>query len=157
MADIALYRPLLKELSFRQSLLSDPATMSYNHAWGGTISFPPERWAEWYERWVAYGSAERFYRYLWDEGAGCFVGEVSYHWDDGFGAYICDIIVAASCRGRGIGAQGLALLCQAAKANGVDRLCDDIAADNPSVQLFLRAGFREISRNETYVLVEKKL
>lgn len=32
MADIVLYRPLLKELSFRQSLLSDPATMSYNHA-----------------------------------------------------------------------------------------------------------------------------
>ena len=33
------HRPTLEELRFRQSMLGDPETMSYNHAWGGTIPF----------------------------------------------------------------------------------------------------------------------
>ena len=41
--------------------------------------------------------------------------------------------------------------------NGVPRLMDNIALDNPSVSLFLKAGFREIGRNETYILVAKDL
>ena len=37
------------------------------------------------------------------------------------------------------------------------RLVDNIAVDNPSIELFLNAGFRERLRNEEYVLVEKEL
>lgn len=154
MSSIVLYRPALEELSFRQALLRDPETMAYNRAWGGTIDFPRERWAAWYGRWLEDETGKRFYRYLQDGGGG-FVGEAAYHWDGE--AYLCDVIVSAPCRGRGFGSQGLSLLCQAARANGVERLRDNIALDNPSVRLFLRAGFREIGRNETYVLVEKKL
>ena len=50
MPTVTLHRPALEELSFRQSLLSDPDTMAYNHAWGGTIDFPQERWEDWYGR-----------------------------------------------------------------------------------------------------------
>lgn len=156
MEQVVLYRPALEELSFRRSLLADPETMAYNRAWGGTLDFPEERWADWYRRWVEEPD-RRFYRYLRLAGTDTLVGEAAYHWDEELGEYLCDVIVAASCRRRGYGAQGLALLCEAAGENGVQRLCDNIALDNPSAALFLRAGFRERSRNETYLLLEKVL
>jgi len=34
------YIPRLEDLWFRQALLADGQTMSYNHAYGGTIAFP---------------------------------------------------------------------------------------------------------------------
>ncbi len=150
---VTLHRPALEELAFRQALLGDPDTMAFNHAYGGTIAFPRERWADWYGRWVEDASGERFYRYLYDAEADVFAGEVSYHLDEELGGYVCDVIVPAGLRGRGYGRQGLALLCQAAKDNGVPRLLDNI--DNPSAALFLKSGFREIGRNEEYVLVAK--
>ena len=51
----------------------------------------------------------------------------------------------------------MALLCAAARANGVKRLMDNIALDNPSVELFRRMGFQERLRTEEYVLMEKEL
>ena len=157
MPAITLYRPTIEELLFRQQLLADPDTMAFNHAWGGTIGFPRERWADWYARWVEDSSGERFYRYLHAGTEGAFVGEAAYHFDNELNAYVCDVIVSASRRGRGYGSQGLALLCAAARENGVKRLCDNIAIDNPSVSLFLKAGFREIFRNEAYILAAKDL
>lgn len=154
---IVLYRPKLKELDFREKCLGDPETMAYNYAYGGTISFPRERWADWYARWVEDETGERFYRYLRREASGAFVGEAAYHYDSEFGEYICDVLVSAQYRGRGFGRQGLTLLCAAAKANGVARLADNIAVDNPSVNLFLSAGFRERLRNDEYILLEKEL
>ena len=47
---LTAYKPEFDELWFRRLMLSDPETMSYNHASGGTIPFPEERWGEWYER-----------------------------------------------------------------------------------------------------------
>ena len=43
---IEFYRPYMEELGFRQQLLADLETMSFNP--GGTIVFPEEKWAEWY-------------------------------------------------------------------------------------------------------------
>ena len=156
MKKIILHRPAYEELDFRQSFLADPETMAYNHAYGGTLEFPEERWADWYHRWVEEPDG-RFYRYLQLEETGEFVGEAAYHYDSELGEYLCDVIVTARHRRKGYGAQGLALLCEAAKANGAARLCDNIAVDNPSVQMFLKAGFREKLRNKEYVLVEKEL
>lgn len=157
MEKLVLYHPALEEMDFRQALLADPATMAYNHAYGGTISFPRERWADWYARWVEDGTGARFYRYLYHESGGKFVGEAAYHYDAEFGEYVCDVLVSAQYRGRGFGWQGLALLCEAAKKNGVERLVDNIAIDNPSVELFQRAGFRERMRTNEFILVEKEL
>ena len=156
MNTIILHKPELRELAFRRSLLEDPETMAFNRAWGGTIPFPEERWADWYRRWVEVPD-RRFYRLLLDRTAGKFVGEVSFHWDGELGEYLCDVLIAAAFRGRGYGRQGLELLCGAAGASGVKTLCDNIALDNPSVRLFLRSGFRERYRNETFILVVKEL
>lgn len=157
MERLVLYCPKPEELNYREKWLSDPDTMSCNHACGGTIAFPPERWADWYARWVEDGTGERFYRYLRHEPGGKFVGEVAYHYDGGFGAYVCDVLVSARHRGRGFGRQGLALLCEAARGDGVKRLMDNIAIDNPSVEMFLRCGFRERMRDGQCIYVEKEL
>ena len=99
MEKIQLYRPAPEELWFRQRLLGDPETMAYNRAYGGTIPFPRERWAPWYERWVERPEG-RFYRYLREVSGGRFVGEAAYHWDEELGEFICDVIVEAGYRGR---------------------------------------------------------
>ncbi len=157
METITLYRPKLEELNFRQSLLGDPDTMAYNHAYGGAIGFPRKRWAGWYARWVEDGAGERFYRCLRCEATGELVGEAAYHYDGEFWGYVCDVLVSAEHRGKGFGRQGLELLCTAAKENGVKRLVDNIALDNPSAGLFRRCGFRERLRTKEYVLLEKDL
>lgn len=152
---LTLYRPALPELDFRKKLLADPETMTYNHACGGTIDFPAERWPDWYTRWMS--SPDRFYRYLKNQ-EGAFVGEAAYHLDPEQDIYLCDVLVLAEYRGRGYGGQGLELLCAAAQENGVERLYDDIAADNSAaVKLFLRHGFQIVSRTPEVVLVRKDL
>lgn len=150
-----LYKPSLSDLRFRQQLLSDPKTMEYNHAWGGTIEFPEKRWAAWYKKWLG-GGGHHFYRYLVND-AGDFVGEVAYHYDDNLVMYLCDVIIMAKYRGKGYGRQGLDLLCQAAKENGLTELCDTIASDNPAISLFLNCGFAEIGKDLDSVMVRKVL
>ena len=49
---LSLYNPEYRDLWFRQQMLSDGETMSYNHTWGGTIAWPEEEWSGWYEYWV---------------------------------------------------------------------------------------------------------
>ena len=154
---LRLYKPTFDALWFRQELLSDPATMSYNNAWGGIIPFPRERWQAWYDVWLAGPGKERFYRYLSDIGTKHFVGEAAWHFDSARQRYLCDVIVHAKYRGRGYGAEGLSLLCKAAKENGIDTLYDDIAADNPAVQLFLDHGFSVHLRTDDIVTVKRVL
>lgn len=155
MNSIILKKPSYEELVFRQKLIGDEKTMAYNHAYGGTISFPREKWTDWFGRWITDESGERFYRYLYSEEQKEYVGEVSYHYEEG--KYICDVIVSARHRGNGYGRQGLLLLCESARENGVEELYDMIAIDNPSVELFKKLEFVELLRNDEYVLVKKKL
>ena len=154
---IVLYRPELKDLWFRERCLADPATMSYNRAWGGTISFPESRWEEWYDRWVVRQENGRFYRYLRDTDTNVFVGEIAYHYDEEEEKWLADVIVAAEYRGRGYGTAGLALLCRAAKENGIAVLWDNIARDNPAIGLFRKAGFLEEYQTDELIMLRKTL
>ena len=156
MEQVALYRPELDDLVYREKWLGDPETMSYNHAYGGTIPFPCARWAGWYDQWI---EAEEgcYYRYLRLGDSGEFVGNISYHYDEEYGEYMCEVLISAQYRGKGFGRQGLALLCEAAKANGVKRLLDNIAIDNPAAAMFLRGGFRERGRTDEFVFLVKDL
>ena len=60
---IELVIPTLEEMWFRESLMADEETMSYNHAWGGTIPFPKEDWKDWYaqERPVKTGGTKKWH------------------------------------------------------------------------------------------------
>ena len=138
---IKLYIPKYEDLWFRQMFMADEETMSYNHAWGGTIPFPEQDWEEWYNDWVLQTDEKRFYRYVIDENSNDFLGEVAYHYDEMRKITVADVIIHAKFRGKGYGTKALQLLCEAAKENGVEVLYDDIAIDNPAIALFLKNGF----------------
>lgn len=154
---LKVVKPELEDLWFRESMMADIETMSYNDAWGGTIPFPKEDWEEQYTLWVRNSGQERYYRYLKDDANKVFVGEISYHFDKLRNIYICDVIIKAEFRKQGFGTQGIQLLCEAAKANGVEVLYDDIAADNPSAHLFLKNGFSIVFQNDEILMVKTVL
>lgn len=154
---LKVVKPELEDLWFRESMMADIETMSYNDAWGGTIPFPKEDWEEWYTLWVRNSGQERYYRYLKDDVNKVFVGEISYHFDKLRNIYICDVIIKAEFRKQGFGTQGIQLLCEAAKANGVEALYDNIAADNPSAHLFLKNGFLIEFQNDEILMVKTVL
>ena len=149
--------PRYEELWFRQMMLEDQKTMSYNHAWGGTIPFPKEDWKQWYDRWITNADErDRYYRYLTD-GTGKPVGEIAYHRDAANGYVMTDVIVHAPCRGNGYGWQGLKLLFNAAGKRGITALYDDLALDNPALHLFLNLGYREEYRTDQIIMLKKRL
>lgn len=153
---ITLYVPQYRDLWFRQALLADEATMAYNHAWGGTLPFPEEAWADWYAHWIVHTDGRRLYRYVCDEH-GTFVGEIAYHFDKALGGYVADVIIHARYRGLGLGGQALDALCEQAIARGITVLYDDIAIDNPAVGLFQSRGFVEQYRTADKIILQKVL
>lgn len=153
---VSFYKPRIEDLWFREAMMADPETMSYNAAWGGTIPFPREDWEDWYDYWVA-NPDRRFYRYIATGESRSFAGEAAYHYDEERAIYIADIIILAKCRGKGYGKAGLQLLCEAAEKAGITELHDDIALDNPGVNLFFACGFREEYRTEEIIMVRKAL
>ena len=153
---ITSYIPKIEDLWFKETMLADPDTMSYNHAWGGTISFPEEKWQTWYEHWIKNPENKRYYRYLKDD-SGCFIGEIAYHYDEELDIYLANVIVHAPYRNKGYGSQGLDLLCAAAKEHGIRFLFDNIAIDNPAVSLFLKHDFVEDYRDNDIVMLKKEL
>ena len=152
---LELYEPHIEDLWFKEKMMDDEQTMAYNHAYGGTIPFPKEKWTNWHQRWITDHRVKRFYRYIQDNDA--FVGEVAYYFDEERQIYIADVVIYAPYRGKGYGRKALQLLCEIAKENGIKELYDDIAIDNSSVELFLKCGFEEVLRSNEYILVKKEL
>ena len=149
------YKPSLAELWFKAEMLADPKTMSYNHAYGGTIAFPEKARPGWYEDWIEADPKDRFYAYLQRED-GTFVGEIAYHHDDD-GVCLADVLIHERYRQQGYGREGLELLCQIATENGITEIYDDMAIDNPAYGMFRKAGFEEIRRDAEVILLKKKI
>ncbi len=153
---LTIYEPKYEDLWFRQQMLADEETMSYNHAWGGTIPWPKEEWGDWYDRWVANPKDGRLYRYV-KNSSGDFVGEIAYHYDADMQGFTANVIIFSKYRGRGYGGQALELLCAEARSNGITVLYDDMAIDNPAAALFLRHGFKEEARTAEKIILKKAL
>ena len=151
---ISIYKPGRDDLWFREKMLSDRETMSYNHSWGGAIPFPKEDWDAWYDCWIADHKNKRYYRYLRDGDE--FVGEIAYHFDED-GRCLANVIIFAPYRGKGYGGAALDMLCEAAKENGAAEIYDDIAADNPAISMFLKHGFAEEYRTDEIIMLKKVL
>ena len=154
---IELYKPAPEELFFREELLRDRETMSYNEPWGGAIGFPPEKWEEWYRVWLEAPEERRFYRYLYDTDGKRFVGEAAWRYDEERKICLCSVIVHAKYRNQGFGTAALRLLCEAAKRRRIDALYDDLAAGSPARALFLKEGFEVVCEKESAVLLKKTL
>ena len=153
---VKIYKPKLEDMWFRQELLADSDTMSYNHAYGGTIDFPKEYWNDWYNDWVNNDDVDYYYRYVVNENDE-FVGEIAYHLDKEYNAYIADVIIFSKYRRRGYGKEALKLLCKAAKENGIKCIYDNIVLDNKAIKMFLDYGFYEEYRNDEFIMLKKDL
>ena len=156
MNKLKLYKPKLEDLWFKSKMLADKDTMSYNNRFGGTIEFIEVDWKDWYDYWLINCDNERYYRYLVDDNNN-FIGEIAYHLDYDTKFYIANIIVYAKYRGKGFGKQGLQLLLDEAKKNGLKEIYDDIAIDNSAIKLFKEFGFYEIYRTDDIIMLKKEL
>ena len=152
---ITIYKPTIDDLWFKQSMMSDELTMSYNHAFGGTISFPKSKWESWYQKWLT-DDNKYYYRYLVNEKAE-FIGEIAYHYDDESCVYLTDVLIHAKYRNKGYGGIALDLLCGIAKENGISVLYDELWNDNPAINLFLKHGFIIDKETEKTVILKKEL
>lgn len=58
------------------------------------------------------------------------------------------VAVADGYRGRGVGGRLLTELARTAKAAGIERLSLSVDEENPALRLYVRLGYREVSRDE---------
>ena len=65
--------------------------------------------------------------------------------------------IAADAECVNIGAKDIDGIVRFAREKGIDRLYDDIAADNPAAGLFLRRGFTEERRTSEKIYLVKVL
>ena len=148
---IRFVEPNIHNLHFRSELLNDEDTMSYNHAYGGTIEFTYDKYEEWLNKWN--NSNNRYYRLIFDDEI--FVGEEAYYSDNG--RYLVSIIIYSKYRNKGYGTAVLNNIIETAKRNNIKELYDDIAADNSSINLFLNNGFEIIEKSKDIIRVRKEL
>lgn len=120
---VYLHVPTFEELSYRQQLLSEPETMSYNRGHQheridpetGCVSFPPEDWQAFYQHFIGQEPL-RFYAYIVRSDNDEFIGEVNVREVPGKPWYEMGIIVSASERGRGYSNDALEELLEVAFA-----------------------------------------
>lgn len=147
--------PTLEELEYTQMLLADPDTMMFNEKWGGTVSFPKEKWQSFYEDYIE--NPERHYFHIYNLD-GVFIGEVSSRYDMSFDSYVLNIKVMHRFRGNNHGYDALeAFLTYLFEEIKINRIVDNIGHDSKAgIQLLKQFGFVEIERTDDYILLELK-
>ncbi len=146
---LQLYIPKLEDYWYEQKIQSDKDTMSYNagydvsylgyHYDTGCIDFPKEKWLEIYNKRI---NENRFFAYLKDTNTNEFVGYVNYQYNKDDNRYECGIVIEANKRGKGYAKEGLKLLCEYAKKNGIKSLYDNFEKDRPGIEIFEQLGFK---------------
>ena len=116
-----LHIPAYEELWYRQKIMQDPDTMSYNKDYDlnfndydkatGCIDFPKKKWADWYIHFIGQ-EPHRFYAYIVRESDGEFIGEVNVHRNVDADWYEMGIVLEAKYRGKGYAVAALQLLLQ---------------------------------------------
>ena len=86
----------------------------------------------------------KFFAYLKDTKTNEFIGYVNYQFDSSENYYDCGILIEASKRGKGYSKEGLKLLCEAAKKNGIKELYDSFEKDRYHAKVFEDVGFKVI-------------
>lgn len=151
---LQLHIPTLNELAYREKIMSDPETMSYNkgydlpfrgyHKDTGCIDFPKSEWQEWYDYFIGQ-EPERFYAYILRREDSAFIGEVNLHKSDVHDYYEMGIVLEAGYRGRGYAKEALSLLLQHAfevlGAKSVHNAYEDTR--DAAVRTHLACGFKK--------------
>lgn len=163
---LKLHTPTIKEMEYRQKLLADPETMSYNRgqmldAEGydcatGCIDFPIADWRYWRDVWL-WREPSRYSAYVLDEDSGEFVGEACYFYDMESDACGTGVIIEARFRNRGYGTEALRLVVERAfRQAEIDQLFVELPADRENaVRMYLTAGFHEALHQDGVIRLEK--
>ena len=147
-----LHIPELSEYYFEQQILSDPETMNYNAGYDvsyygynyetGCIDFPKDRWESQYNKRK---NENKFFAYIQVDDD--FVGTVNYHYVESEKRYECGIVIYSKYRGKGYSEQGLQLLCDEARKNGVKELYDNFEEPRTSaIKSFEKVGFEIVEK-----------
>jgi len=117
--NIELYVPKLEELEYRQTILMQPETMSYNKGYNlnissynkntGCIEFPRNKWEKWYKFWID-NKPSTYYAYIINVTDHQFIGEVNLHYNSEQDWYDMGIIIESKYRGKGYGKKALLVL-----------------------------------------------
>lgn len=154
-----LHIPEYGELWYRQKIMRDPETMSYNKGYDmefegydkatGCIAFPKQEWADWYAYFVR-NEPQRFYAYVARKEDGAWIGEVNVHKDPDAGRYEMGIVLEAGYRGKGYAEEALRLLLKHAfEEMGADKVHNGFEAERTAaVRAHLAAGFTIDSKKD---------
>lgn len=159
---LALHVPRLEELDYRQRLMQDSETMSYNRGYDldfkgyhkdtGCIDFPKSEWADWHAYFVGQ-EPRRFYAYVMRLEDGAFLGEVNVHQSADEPWYEMGIVLEAQYRGRGYAGEALRrLLAHAFDTLHAPAVHNDFEETRTAaLRTHLDAGFTEIRRSNGMV------
>lgn len=150
---LEIYIPNLEDYWYEQKLQNDPKTMSYNAGWNvsydgyhydtGCIDFPKEKWESTFEKRK---DCNKFFAYLKDIEKDEFVGYINYHYNKNDDRYECGIVIENKYRGKGFAKEGLKLLCEEAKKNGVKSLYDNFEKNREGNKIFSDVGFKIVDK-----------
>jgi len=160
--------PSLQELSYRQRILMDPDTMSYNanydinyegyHKETGCIDLKREDWDSWFSTWID-NMPNYFYAYITIKETNEFIGEVNLHYNKNSDWYEMGIVIEGKYRGYGYSLEALKKLLQVAfdkyQAKAVHN--DFETSRKSAYKVHLDAGFKKIKdeRNIVDLLINK--
>ena len=153
--------PIQEELSYRQRILADPETMSYNMGFDikdssydkstGCIDFEQSKWGEWYSYWVD-NKPQAYYAYIVRNEDCCCMGEVNIHKSQNENLYEMGIVMEEQFRGKGYSKEALALLLQVAfEEYGAKAIHNNFSTDNDAAyKTHLAVGFKYIGKKDSY-------
>ena len=88
-----------------------------------------------------------FFAYLKDDIKNEFVGYVNYQYNEKDNRYECGVVIEASKRRNGYAKEGLKLLCNYAKEQGIKSLYDNFEIDRENtLKVFESVGFKVIEK-----------
>ncbi len=150
---IYLKKPSFFELSLTEELLNDERTMAFNNRWGGTVSFPKEKWSSFFKQYIDSNQNEYFHIYNLDH---IFVGEISARFDVQFQSYCLNIKVKYDYRGNNHGSDAVEVFLEYMfDEKKIDKIIDNVALDNEtSLKLLSKYGFIETFRTDEYIMLE---
>ena len=165
MNELSLHVPAFEELEYRQKILSQEDTMSYNKEYNlglenynnetGCINFSKKYWNEWYSKWIS-KRYKRYYAYIVNNNTGEFIGEVCFYYDKQRDLYRIGVVIESKHRGNGYCSKVLIKLADTAfKDFDVNKIRNVISLERESdIKGHKRAGFKEIGIYENESILD---
>lgn len=165
MNDLILHVPSFEELKYRQLILSQEDTMSYNKGYNlgienynnetGCIDFSRKYWSEWYSKWIS-ERVNRYYAYILNCKTDEFVGDVCFYYDPSNDLHRIGIVIESKHRYRGYCTKGLLKLAATAFNDfDVRVLRNVIPLDRKSaIKGHKSAGFKEVDIDSNFITLD---